>query len=1571
MQNNNQQFNYPLTPDFISEKKHSRFKQWFFGLAPRNKFFAVFGLVLAIVGICMAGYFIFAALNAPSIKFDPPTDEWILGSGWKNIKVILKTDDPIAFNAQSQITISYTDDIFHDVDEEDGRQIFANTTDSANWKSPEIKRIENKIILKPKTDFQYPIGERQILNINIMPIKAGFFEITSTGIGEPKTATYEIKNSGNVIYLSSLVENENEFELGETGSYDIKFKADNDMVAFAANIEYDPTKIKIENIGDTQVFKKAGVPEEGNNEENGIYSIVRYTFGDGNMTNGTTTPFVYKKGFKGNEIVATISFTTIGLGDTKIKIKDAKAVSDDGNGTIITLPVHEDEENKDINDEANIKIVPQLSVLEKAGFGILNSSYQCSKNLSSGYDITASWDTNKEADGKLEIPGTTNIISDESDSKNHNLTINVLEAVGKYLITSKTQIADTLSAPSVEETDSKTVDYNCEIGQSILSIKNLVIKPSDKTAEISFMTSGGANNGSAKGKLEKLEIRLSKDSNGIYRWGNMGGNAGNRDWKDGAMLNLHKFILGSLNAENTYRLTLTASDEDAANSEKDTSTTIFETKPKDTAKNTNIILKVDRDRECASWLYCNSSVQIKNTKNKLENLCFSVGLCDKLDGNGNCISPKYIGALGVSGGNQTYDAPQKAIIDNPTDTEAGTKAENIFKNLSGLSAIGLDWGTKYTVIENGIEVIKDRIKEAKIEGLKHVAAMETVGKNINLPNGNFELADIWPWQANDIGEISAVQDSFQSGNTNIVNNVLQITASASGLREISDSYAGAKIPLGKITGGSDYILSFTARTSSEVVKDLLLQVRNYDSSGNSKFSNFLGTDNTNIERTTKVELLPKTYVIKSGLNLLAGNAEIIFNQKISQSELTNKDKKNNFYKPLYIDNVSMQPVLQIQNSVANNDAIEEFVARSCRMYPNVSALDCNMISTGGKMYRGWKGFCIEKDPGNPNLCLNWYPVDIISGETDIFASDSQAGYKDRKPLYYCLESSGNYPYVREIDVGTGVRSDGGSVAPQLLNIPNKDVIGGVGWQDLSYTYTFNLSTEYKFLETEIEKIVLEPICEESDKHCFSKKANSDAWLVFDKKNNWYGYFCVGGTSCPSSKPTVFTNFEGKEKTSNSDMFNAKFIVEDHKLTKIDTALYNWGGKDDPGYVGYKVKVYLREQCNILVQTVDPFGQNFAFASKILKNGWIGSSNALSYKYDQDYTPYGAAVPPAVDTNHPENWTEPLYVMPPDTSFGMSPYQVRAGSPYAVKQFQKVCVGGSRDGVSCSSDINCLSMDGLKILKGACVEKKEFGTQCILGSEDSLGKGCETNYDCGFGLNGESGLCMGVNLTDAQQNIIGGGYKKGKERLSELFARALSAWVWSPEDEKYLQVCASDYTVDCNTASNPSSCQFYKELCWDSREKGTAPQVNDIKVNDRVSGDIYFSGAGSVVLKFNSFVSQDQFPLKAYRVDWGDDTQNEVTNLSVAPKIDPKDPHIMLHTYICQGETDEKWSSADGGCKFIPKVQIEDNWGWCNGIDNASVTTCVNSGKNPSECICPADSEHTYWAKFGGKIIVKP
>ncbi len=1526
-----------------------RLKQWFSFLTPKKKIFLVLGLILALLAMGLIIYFVFGQSPTFRLYFAHTSPNIIAGSADSFSLMLEDSSSP------TKLGISNMRIEFQYAGVPTGAVVCTIDPALASDLTCSVDAIAGLVRIT-KTD---PLGPEIIAAGGTSPRSIALLEVTAPTSSIGNTLTFNFVtgvtslvdlnfinyNSGasslaldnasyNVVAASAggarnvyLRLREDTVSLGNDIQLEVWASSTvQDIVAVGTQINYDPQYLNVE-VNDSLEFPVAG--SETHNRSIGQLTLVRGTYGNGVIDDGNDTPQSSTFGLRGGAIIAYLTVTGVNLTSptTAITVAGTQFVLDDGQGTIISA-----------SGAGGIYTVQETPPWDKSWL-ITEKNINCKRNASNSYDLTVSWLTNFAGDSNLVV-NSGSAITKATYELNHLLTASGVADNGVYTILSRSQ------GTPPESASATNVPYDCKALTAKLEIKDLVVTPESSSAVVSFITTGGADQGKAIGQVIHL-------INTVTNVDTLAGGT----VPETSSRNLHQFNLSSLTPNTKYQITVHAEDTDTGVAEASTS---FVTLPQTANKNTNVVLKVERDRVCDAWLYCRSAVTVKNAMNENQNLCFDVGLCNRLNPKTKeCEVVANLGQLGITSANQTFDSPNLVYANTLVADEkeaAAVVAEKKFKNLSGYSKVGMDWG--------GIKVV---------EGYKHYALMNTVGENFNVPNGNFELSDVWPWKNNSLGEIGLMKDILHAGN-----NFLQVAVEKEQLAALTgttEAYAGAMVPLGEIKATNDVVIAFNTRTDGEA-KNIRVAARTAAvNSGSVSFDDLYNT-------TFTISGIEKQIVKKIDVQLPAGYTELIFNQ------LRSDNVSNDFSKSFYIDNVSAQSVLHVQNAAGVNPE-ESYIARMCRLYPSSSAPACQYTDwSGGKLYNGWQGFCVEPDPGKPSQCLNWWPVDIIPGESDVFGNDPQVGYKDRKPLYYCLEAAGNYPFVRltrggrsDLNLNTGAMFYKGVTNCETNNGSN------CGWPGDSGRITTIVKDELNLRLIDIERIVLEPVCEEGDddKHCFSKKANSNAYIVLDRATNWEGFVCVG-SNCHDAK-YYFSNEQhfwdnGTSMLNNTelchnqavDLFAVHAVFENGNFTGLQAGLCNWWGtnNDDYGFVRYNVYFYLREPCDVLAEVIDPYGSGYPWSNKILANGWNDASNILNYSYNQDYAPYGAAVPPAKDTNFPDRWTNPLFVQPPAVSSSyMAPYQVRAGSPFAINQkLQKYCTNSGRLGQPCNNSNDCYTA-GVIVPINVCLETEKSGINyeptCIAGDDNSLGKACTEDSDCGFGLSGQTGTCMGIELSDGQKQKIAGDYTQGIQKLSNLFVRGLNVWYWYADENKYSQVCSYNSGVDCGSPSdsNYATCVTLRDACWDKRAtKGTAPSIDHLTVNSQSSGQVVGTGSIGVTIKFNSNVDLNQLPLTGLSVDWGDGKINDIVNLHIAPHVynnNPtlNDPHIMTHTYTCQ-EGGTGWvpptTGGQGGyCLFQPRVQIKDNWGWCN----AGVR-----GTNSS--ICPA-----IWQNSGVDVKVFP
>jgi hypothetical protein len=185
------------------------------------------------------------------------------------------------------------------------------------------------------------------------------------------------------------------------------------------------------------------------------------------------------------------------------------------------------------------------------------------------------------------------------------------------------------------------------------------------------------------------------------------------------------------------------------------------------------------------------------------------------------------------------------------------------------------------------------------------------------------------------------------------------------------------------------------------------------------------------------------------------------------------------------------------------------------------------------------------------------------------------------------------------------------------------------------------------------------------------------------------------------------------------------------------------------------------------------------------------------------------------------------------------------------------------------------------------------------------------YDAG-------GYCIGYGDSHDFHVLSVGDQAAGASRLSQLFARSLRTWTLNPSTNRY------DIPVLCGDA--PAGGQLLGTSadfgCWDMRwtyGSSSRPVVGDITVNGAAGGTVTARPGQAVELRFTSRLDLDHKPLQYICIDWGDGSNlcGTGSKLNIDHQPNPASGHRFTHTYASAGT-------------FQPKIQIEDNWGFCNG-----------------------------------------
>ncbi len=1036
--------------------------------------------------------------------------------------------------------------------------------------------------------------------------------------------------------------------------------------------------------------------------------------------------------------------------------------------------------------------------------------------------------------------------------------------------------------------------------------------------------------------------------------------------ESGSLVSQHSLTVTGLNEQTTYNYyvmsatqngtTCPANTSGEANCAATDDNNSFTTLKADSSPDANVILKVDHDRVCDEWLYCNAGAEVtdesKNPPQK-ENICFSVGLCNEMDEAGGCA-------------NIVNDNLQGELtFKHPADVDK-------IKNLSGYNKVGLDWGKR--CINNGLSCSVDsdcgssdraRCVDAKIAGYYPYSFMQETGVSINIPNYNFEEGTTRPWV------VAGKADYYNTLDQASQNKVLKVVPN--GL------HGGIKAKVAdEVSQTAVYVISFFAKTDSQDGLKIKVQLKPEGEGDYYRFE-YYDREAGHSSKIINLKNHWQEYIMSLDMNKITQPVSGAVDIYITQDE-------NGSRKVFYLDNIQMKSVLKVADPLY-------YIARSCRMYPDKSALACDYYDEQkGKDMRGWKGYCVEPDPaysgknysGHP-VCLQWWPVDVLTGEANIFNNEPVVGYSGRKPLYYCLASRGDYPYYEKKVAGYHQVGDGETATIGMADYQiYRDEITGLKLEGVEIDHN----------NTDYDDCNVVAATDGGFEDISSQPRGSGAkrgTMIFDSKNKSYwdheftdDYTKAGYTAAGLNK-YIALRCSGQGAENDSAVASARLEFDEHDmLQNIEFKFVDGNGNGGHAKFYSANITYRGERCEYIAKVVTEDGENKAWVTRAQKNGWV-NDNYLGYSYGQDYSPYGASV---VDANldDPAKWTEPLYVMPPEKSSLQAPYQIRAGSPYSVMhESQKVCVGGVNDGLACQDDEDCSGQviglcesaylsgsnepgyfcvdegqpctndsdcadscvslsdgsgtycagpSGLCKSEGSSCSYNSTGTcqskednvlyigktQCISGSSDKLGQSCATSQDCGAA--GQA-ACVGINLDDSVVKKISGGVSAGRDRLANLFAKSYGVWKWdwSNSLQRMAYVPIDSYNWDISSA------------------KGVEPKIEHILVNNRDDVDYEIVGQGAAILKFTSWVSPDQVPLVSYSVNWGDGQSTSESGLRIAPKTSLDNPHILVHYYQfnnnCTGGTvhyDE--AGQVDYCLYRPQVTIRDNWG-LSGTNNFS------------------------------------
>ena len=683
-----------------------------------------------------------------------------------------------------------------------------------------------------------------------------------------------------------------------------------------------------------------------------------------------------------------------------------------------------------------------------------------------------------------------------------------------------------------------------------------------------------------------------------------------------------------------------------------------------------------------------------------------------------------------------------------------------------------------------------------------------------------------------------------------------------------------------------------------------------------------------------------------------------------------------------------------------------FVARECRSYPQSDSLVCDYEDPQtGVLYRGWKGYCVEKDPRDSSVCLNWWPIDVLSGEVNVFSDQSLS--LTRSPLYYCAETqTKEYQYLtpRYVCMNDTGAEDSRCSTIAVVKKPKAAAYSLMpsDWQLGTSTkpkVTDNYDFDSGHAASSCNSVsIFGAWCKDSYDACASSL--SEYWdyiLVYQfRDDGGSSDDCAndntgdGNTSCDEGSGTeciddgsdcCYWNRETKND-EGEDVDNWNGLSWNSSLDDCEDCSGDNFVAYDPQGANWEADESFPRQCTTIVQVTKADGKSVPWTSRIQTGlyGENGNEQPILYTLGTACSPYGAlpvikspsdilncvpdpANPPSdgctvtdgicskVTNTDPGACIEaPLEIYHPDNPDNNKVSQIcsqtRLGAGFyscGGSGICKTCIGGDRNGLMCVDTEDCPN-----------AESQDFNGD---GINDSP---CQQTFGSGIGEKlGASDDTLGGEPTTLPSTED----FSGVARLKQLFAQSYGMWTWNESSDSYIRITnQSDWTppVDnginvtleggtvCDDASYHTT--YPNEYC------GVRPTVSTVTVNGQASGNIVLSSANLMAnLEFSYTIDAEQTPLKNITIDWGDSDPKSVYRSSTATKLYRCDSNDGVNCNKCYGDN---FQLIDGACVYnhYPRVQVKDNWGWCN----------INSFGAYG---CSADSNN--WNYYDGDIIVKP
>ncbi len=862
----------------------------------------------------------------------------------------------------------------------------------------------------------------------------------------------------------------------------------------------------------------------------------------------------------------------------------------------------------------------------------------------------------------------------------------------------------------------------------------------------------------------------------------------------------------------------------------------------------NVILKVRRDRSCRQWYSCGSSVAVPGSSTG-QRVCTSLTSCTQLDPATNqCAN---------SGG---ASFPVGTVFANEFTFSSPADSRQ-WRNLAGYTVPGIQFPAPIGLVSRGFTPY---------------SSMEQIGLSATVSNGGFDdvadsliTADGVDWHSCDSGT-AAVPATRACVYATSPSKVREGRAS---LRLTTTLNATTTLQHGTVAlaPGSTYAVSVQLNTVDMLAGSVALEV--LDSAGDVQ--------------------LQLQQVPGQGWQTLLG--QFVANSSITLRLAATADASGS----VYVDEVKVEPVLQV-------NAEPRYVGQQCRVYPRGDSPSCRYTQVDGE-YRGITGYCVQPDPRNPSRCIQWWPVDVVAGQSfDVFGET--ISLTGRTPLRYCTEAVDSADDAGDYWRETWLLANDGGETAGTLRYHSTTTDGdsdawewGIHWSQISGFYIRRRDGSGEYVP--------------------------EARFLGELKRQTFS----------DSRGSVdnFGFYSGQYHAGN---YHSLFIGVNPNTGFVES--YRAWADDDTGgdgeHVTMNVYFILKEQCAVVAEV--RAGDLHAAWYDTFNNSSDVNGGDVTLRAGDDAAPYGALSPNVSDDLVNEVCDRYVLNNGSAISFGCAlpvgnfplsggAQAERAGTPLS-------CPSGSCGTPQCSKDRTnrCSTQPQID----ACLAADPVNPDAI-------------NY------------CIGrpvdmVTPPPAQPN---GNRVGGARRLSNLFARSYFTWAMNSASRWYIRFdCLNDAAIQARIVAAGDGVDPISG-CWDRRKVLSTPdsspttlrpRVPEITINGQPSDtpEIMANEGDTVELRFSSLLNPERLPLRFILVDWGDGERTVTSRLSINHQPAVATGHLLTHTYTTRPTT----TCGTDFCATV-KVQIEDNWGFCNGVASAATynISSTNQSLNQSNPGC--------------------